>query len=117
MPKMQPLDGAASIREKCFAILQKHDPQKAARLDQIMERFKGREQVLLDKIRLRYAESHVSTQIHGSSGEDGSDKWETESIVSSASSVITSPKIRSEHALRKHKARMLRKSVSATTKR
>jgi hypothetical protein len=108
-----------AIRDKCYQILLKHDPAKASRLDSIMDRFKGREHVLLDKVRNRYAESQVAPVLNMNnnnqhqSNDDGSnsDKWETDSVMSGASSVMTSPKLRSEMSIRKHKARMRRQTM------
>jgi hypothetical protein len=83
------------VREKIFNILQKHDPIKARRLDKILENFKGRESLLLEKVIAKY------------DGDSFSQNGETNSV---ASSCITSPVRRSELALERHKER-IRKSL------
>ncbi len=83
------------VREKILNILQKHDPVKARRLDKILENFKGRESLLLEKVMAKYE------------GDSFSQNGETNSV---ASSCITSPIRRSELALERHKER-IRKSL------
>jgi hypothetical protein len=67
------------VREKVLALLEKYDTAKVDRIDIIMEKFKGKENLLLDKMTQRY---------EGSGG------------------VSASLQLRSEQALARHKERM-----------
>ena len=67
------------VREKVLALLEKYDKAKVDRIDIIMEKFKGKENLLLDKMTQRY---------EGSGG------------------VSASLQLRSEQALARHKERM-----------
>jgi len=42
------------MRERLVKILQKHDPPKARRVDEILRKFKGRESFLLEKVVEKY---------------------------------------------------------------
>ena len=44
----------AQIREKVLALLEKHDKGKVDRIDIIMDKFKGKEVLLLEKMTQRY---------------------------------------------------------------
>mmetsp|Transcript_23736 Transcript_23736/g.36661 ORF Transcript_23736/g.36661 Transcript_23736/m.36661 type:complete len:1384 (+) Transcript_23736:91-4242(+) len=78
-------DGAA-IREEVLALLQKYDTTKVGRIDVIMKRFKGKENLLLQKMKQRY--------------EGSTDAGEEP----------TSLKERNAMALERHKARMQAKN-------
>jgi len=90
-----PENTVSDMREKLVKILQKHDPPKARRVDEILRKFKGRESFLLEKVVEKYE------------GDCVSQNWDTNSV---ASSCIGSPVRRSELALERHKERM-RKSL------
>jgi len=49
-----PPEEVKAIREKVLALLQKHDQSKVNRIDIIMEKFKGKESLLLEKMTQRY---------------------------------------------------------------
>ncbi len=48
-------DGAGSIRAKVLVLLQKHEPSKVDKLDDLLEKFKGKEGLLLEKMSKRYS--------------------------------------------------------------
>ena len=73
------------VREKVLALLEKYDKGKVDRIDIIMEKFKGQENLLLDKMTQRY---------EGSGG------------------VSASLQLRSEQALARHKERMQKRKES-----
>jgi len=73
---------SAEIREQVLALLQKYDTAKVGRIDVIMKRFKGKESLLLDKMKQRYE----------GGAADGEER--------------TSLKARNEMALERHKERM-----------
>lgn len=52
--KTTPPEEVKEIREKVLALLQKHDQSKVNRIDIIMEKFKGKESLLLEKMTQRY---------------------------------------------------------------
>lgn len=49
-----PPEEVAEIREKVLALLEEHDQSKVNRIDIIMEKFKGKEKLLLEKMTQRY---------------------------------------------------------------
>lgn len=51
----------ANIRSQVLDLLQKYDTAKVDRIDTIMEKFRGKEAVLLDKMRQRYESGASST--------------------------------------------------------
>lgn len=53
--------GATDVRSKVLTLLQKHDPVKADRIDIIMEKFAGKEDLLLEKMTQRYEGSAASS--------------------------------------------------------
>lgn len=79
-----------SARQEVLTLLNKHDPSKINKIDEIMERFKGRESVLLQKMTDRYKQSDMSTKKLSSVSESNSDDAKT----------------RSQMALARHKRRM-----------
>ncbi len=81
---------ADSARQEVLTLLNKHDPSKVNKIDEIMDRFKGRESVLLQKMTDRYKQSDVSTKKLSSVSESNSDDSKT----------------RSQLALARHKRRM-----------
>lgn len=112
----------AEIRDKVLELLETHDPTKADRIDTLMEKFKGREQFLLDKIMARYKVGEVGGGGSGSGGgRDDSEKppqggrGRTSGSGSGSGGGTAPPmsaKKRSELALARHKERMQnRKSV------
>jgi len=92
------IERTKSVRENIVCILQKYDPAKARRIDEILEKFNGRESVLLEKVSAKYE------------GDSFSLNWETSSVVPSTSTVVASPRSRTDLAIERHKERM-RKSL------
>uniref|UniRef100_A0A7S2GTT1 Kinesin motor domain-containing protein n=1 Tax=Helicotheca tamesis TaxID=374047 RepID=A0A7S2GTT1_9STRA len=89
---------AEEIRGKVLELLEKHDPKKVNKIDAIMERFEGREEVLMEKMVARYE------------GEGAAGSADDSASVSSHNAPEpTSGKTRSEIALAKHQQRMLKK--------
>mmetsp|Transcript_60552 Transcript_60552/g.179470 ORF Transcript_60552/g.179470 Transcript_60552/m.179470 type:complete len:1620 (-) Transcript_60552:166-5025(-) len=117
-------ESIAETRAKVLELLGKHDPMKVDRIDTLMERFKGREQFLLDKISTRYE--------GGGGGDGGKDDDKPPAGAASGGragrsssggggggvggggpAAPMSAKKRSELALARHKERMQnRKSAS-----
>jgi hypothetical protein len=57
-----PAADPAKVREEVLALLEKYDKAKADRIDIIMEKFKGKENLLLEKMTQRY-EGGVSSSL------------------------------------------------------
>jgi hypothetical protein len=74
-----PATNPEEVREKVLALLEKYDKAKVDRIDIIMEKFKGKESMLLEKMTQRYEQP---------------------------GSVSASLQLRSEQALARHKERM-----------
>ena len=89
IPKEPKADNNA--RQEVLTILKKHDPSKVNKIDEIMDRFKGRESVLLQKMTDRYRSSDVSTK---------------KKLKSVSESNADEAKTRSQLALARHKQRM-----------
>jgi len=85
------------IRGKVFELLEKYDPKKVNKIDTIMERFKGREMSLMEKMEARY--------------EGGSVADSTDDLTSGGASESGAGKSRSELALERHKKRLLQKKA------
>jgi hypothetical protein len=61
-------NGTESIRAHVLALLEKHDQSKVNRIDIIMEKFKGKEALLLEKMTQRYeSEASIAGQVRFSS--------------------------------------------------
>ena len=56
-------DDVAKVREGVLALLEKHDKAKVDRIDTIMEKFKGKEALLLDKMKERYESSGAAASM------------------------------------------------------
>lgn len=56
-PPTTPPEEVAKIRAQVLALLEKHDQSKVNRIDVIMEKFKGKESLLLEKMTQRYESS------------------------------------------------------------
>jgi DNA repair exonuclease SbcCD ATPase subunit len=82
-----------SVRDEVMALLQKYDTSKVDRIDVIMEKFKGKEHLLVEKMKQRY-----------------------EGTGSHASSTVLSIQQRSEQALKRHKDRMQSRLEGGTSK-
>jgi chromosome segregation ATPase len=82
-----------TVRDEVMALLQKYDTSKVDRIDVIMEKFKGKEHLLVEKMKQRY-----------------------EGAGSQASSTVVSIQQRSEQALKRHKDRMQSRLDGGTTK-
>jgi hypothetical protein len=80
-----PAANPEEVREKVLALLEKYDNAKVDRIDIIMEKFKGKESMLLEKMRQRYEQP---------------------------GSVSASLQVRSEQALARHKERMQQRKES-----
>lgn len=61
-PAAAPAADPAKVREEVLALLEKYDKAKADRIDIIMEKFKGKENLLLEKMTQRY-EGGVSSSL------------------------------------------------------
>ena len=91
----------ARVRFRVLKILQEHDPTKADKIDAVMNKFKGREAELLDKMIARYENKN-------------SDEETKDVAITSAESTTSSsndsndgrPKSRQDVALEKHLSRM-----------
>lgn len=55
-------DNIQNIRSKIKELLEKHDPTKVEKLDELMEKFKGKEARLHEKMKVRYLSSPSSTR-------------------------------------------------------
>jgi kinesin family protein C2/C3 len=94
-PKRTPTsDDVAEIRQKVLVLLEKHDRSKLNRIDIIMDKFQGKEALLLEKMIQRY---------------EGASSSPT-STSSNSSVVRNSMKARREQALEKHKERFQKKN-------
>jgi len=51
----------SAVREKVLQLLQKHDPVKVDRIDIIMDKFEGKEELLLEKMTARYEGSSTNS--------------------------------------------------------
>ena len=60
--KMDLSENTQSVRNKIKGILEKYDPTKVEKIDELMERFKGKEERLLEKMRSRYISSPSSSR-------------------------------------------------------
>ena len=98
-----PVPDAAEIRSKVLSMLENHDPNKVGKVDAIMERFKGRESFLLEKMAARY-ESDV-----GSVKSTRSDR-----SSESRKSLSMTAQQRSEMALARHMERIRKKNAAAS---
>lgn len=58
----------AEIRAQVLTLLEKHDTSKVNRIDIIMEKFKGKEHLLLEKMTQRYESSNASASSTDESG-------------------------------------------------
>ena len=58
----------AEIRAQVLTLLEKHDTSKVNRIDIIMEKFKGKEHLLLEKMTQRYEGSNASASSTDESG-------------------------------------------------
>ena len=83
----------AHIRARVLKFLEDNDPQKVNKIDKLMEKYKGRENELLEKMTVRYSKTP--------------EKDETVSTNSTVSSKEDRPMSRQQRALESHKARML----------
>ena len=84
----QPDVNVSEIREQVLTLLEKHDKAKVDRIDIIMDKFKGKESLLVEKMKQRY--------------EGGAAAPSTPA----ASPAATALQKRSEQALQRHKDRM-----------
>merc|ERR1711957_247204 len=89
----KPSKDATEVRAKILEMLQEYDHDKVDKLDVIMERFKGRESLLLDKMINRYENDRMSVT--------------SSSSRRSRQSVSTNQ--RSELAMAKHMERMTKR--------
>jgi len=91
----------ARIRFRVLKMLQEHDPTKADKIDVVMNKFKGRETELLDKMVARYETKN-------------NDEVAKDDVITSAESTTSSndsdgrPKSRQDKALERHMTRMNR---------
>lgn len=93
-------NSVARIRFLVLKMLQEHDPKKADKIDVVMNKFKGREQELLDKMVDRYESKKGDEEVK--------DITSTASTTSSTDSNDGRPKSRQEKSLERHMARMNR---------
>ncbi len=95
-------NSVARIRFRVLKMLQEHDPAKADKIDAVMNKFKGRETELLDKMVNRYESKK--------NDEEAKDEviTSTGSTTSSTDSNDGRPKSRQEMSLERHMARMNR---------
>ncbi len=92
-------NSVARIRFRVLKMLQEHDPTKADKIDVVMNKFKGREAELLDKMIDRY-----ETKKGDEEAKD--DAVASPESKTSSSTDSSRPKSRQEVSLEKHMARM-----------
>ena len=94
-----PRNDPAYVRAQVLKMLQEHDPTKVDKLDNVMEKFKGREGELLEKMTARYENDGMSA---------ASMSVASISRVGSTEEDDDRPKSRQDKALARHMARMNR---------
>jgi DNA repair exonuclease SbcCD ATPase subunit len=95
-------NSVARIRFRVLKMLQEHDPAKADKIDVVMNKFKGRETELLEKMIARY-EAKVKDD-----DEEVTDVAESTTSSTENDSTDGRPKSRQDVALERHMARMKR---------
>ena len=90
------------IRKQVLGLLEKYDKAKVSRIDIIMEKFKGKEKLLVEKMKQRYE-----------GGGDGA----AGAATGTPSKASTAAQTRSEMALQRHKDRMQKRLEAQQAKR
>jgi len=100
-PTVTDSSSVARIRFRVLKMLQEHDPAKADKIDVVMNKFKGREAELLDRMVARY-----ETKKSDEEAKDG--VFTSPESTTSSTDSNGRPKSRQEASLEKHMARMNR---------